>query len=265
MSAPGDTHAAYDDALAHHYDEDYEILRAGAADVAFYREAARAHGGAVLEVGCGTGRVLLPLARAGLTVTGVDPSTAMLAELERKLADEPPAVRERVTTHRGTFAELPVDGPFDFVYSAFRCFQHLETRADRLAALRELRRVLAPHGTLAFDLFDFSPEKAAAYVDERTDYRLEDGDVVRERRASSHVEPDGRAVRGRFRWLEDGVETDRAEFTLAIVPRDELIALLEESGLRLRALLADFEGAAWSADDPRELVVLAGRDDAHDA
>src|SRR5690242_5009291 len=68
-------------------------------DVALYLdEAARAgEPGTVLEIGCGTGRLTLPLARAGHVVTGVDLSPAMLARARSKLAAEPPEVRARVT------------------------------------------------------------------------------------------------------------------------------------------------------------------------
>jgi len=250
---------AYDAALARHYDQDYEILRRDAGDVRFYRELARACGSPVLEVGCGTGRVLLPIARDGLQVTGVDPSTPMLAQLEHKLAQEPAAVRARVRTLGGRFDELPVNGPFSLVFAAFRAFQHVHGREAQLTALRELARVLAPDGTLAFDAFDYSPQRASPPEDERCDYQLDQGGVLWERLSSARLSPDGRTLVGRFRWLRDGTEIDCAPFQLEIVRCEELLGLLSEAGLQLEALHADFEGAPWDEGDPRDIIVLARR------
>src|SRR5678815_2448305 len=59
------------------------------ADVDHYVALASAHGGPVLEIGCGNGRILLPIARAGVRVMGVDRSLPMLADLRAKVRAEP--------------------------------------------------------------------------------------------------------------------------------------------------------------------------------
>src|SRR4026209_866317 len=66
-------------------------------DVDFYVEEALAHGGQVLEVGCGTGRILLPAARQGVEITGLDKSPRMLEQCKARLAEERPEVRKSVT------------------------------------------------------------------------------------------------------------------------------------------------------------------------
>ena len=270
MSTPIGSFEPYDVALARHYDEDYAILRSGrggdpATDVRFYRELARACGGPVLEVACGTGRVALPIARDGHQLTGVDATRRMIEILTDKLADEPEDVRDRVHLYEGRFERLPFghgDGEqrFPLVYSAFRAFQHLYTPAQKLAGLREMARVLAPGGTLAFDLFDPDPRLIEAYADEHLDYQLQDGDELRERRTRSELVADGTVIRSSTRWLRDGIEVDSARFQMALTRRDELEQLLHEAGLKLHAIYADFEGAEWTPDNPRELVVLARHD-----
>ena len=70
---------SYESIIARHYDELYAVMRNRSGDVAFYGELARASGGPVLELGCGTGRTLLPIARSGIDCVGVDASPAMLA------------------------------------------------------------------------------------------------------------------------------------------------------------------------------------------
>ncbi len=103
--------------------------------------------GPVLELGVGTGRLALPLAERGLAVTGLDASEAMLERLSAK----PGA--QRVTLHRGDMAGPLPDGPWALVVVARNTFFNLTSEADQRAALREVRRVLAPGGSLLLEAF----------------------------------------------------------------------------------------------------------------
>jgi SAM-dependent methyltransferase len=139
------------------YDEDYAAL-GYSDDVAFYRDLAVESGGPVLETGCGTGRILLPTARAGIRIHGIDSSPDMLAVLRRKLESEPKEVRHRITLSQGDVRDAQVDGKFELVTAPFRVAQHLLKRVDQRAWLRNVKRHLAPGSTLVFDVFqpDFS-------------------------------------------------------------------------------------------------------------
>lgn len=249
---------AYPDSLARHYDQDYAILRPDGADIGFYGALADEADGEVLEVACGTGRVLLPLARARHRVTGVDPTESMLASLRAKLAGEPAEVQQRVSLLAGHFGavDLPRDR-FGLVYSAFRAFQHLETADAQRAALRELARLARPGGLVAFDAFEYAPRRARAFANEHQDYTLDVGDERHERRSRARLDPDAMLLRVRFRWLVDGRVQDTASITMRICSRDELLARLSEVGLELVELYADFARSPWCATDPRELVVVA--------
>lgn len=254
------TAAGYPDCLATHYDTDYDILRRDAGDVAFYRSLAAAADGPVCEVACGTGRVALPIARDGVTLTGVDPTAAMLEAFDRKLADEPAALRERVRLVAGSFHDVPLpDASFALVYSAFRAFQHLLDEDARRRALAELARLLRPGGLLAFDVFDYDLGKGNAYADEHLDYQLELDGVLHERRSQARFDRTSRVLNARFRWLADGAQTDAAELEMAAPTRDELVALLPAAGLELVDVFGDFERSPWTADQPREIVLLARR------
>ena len=80
---------------AKHYDAAYNV-KEDLVDRDFYLDLATEYNGPILELGCGTGRITLPLGRQGLDVTGVDASLSMLAVLRKKLAREPADVRRRV-------------------------------------------------------------------------------------------------------------------------------------------------------------------------
>ena len=138
---------------AKHYDAAYSV-KEDLVDRDFYLDLAREYGGPVLELGCGTGRIALPLARQGIDVTGMDASRAMLEVLRAKLADEPAAVKRRVRVVEGDFRALCLADQYPLVVIPFRPMQHMYTTEDQLAALRNAGRHLADGGVLAFDVFN---------------------------------------------------------------------------------------------------------------
>jgi SAM-dependent methyltransferase len=132
------------------YDYEYRRRR---ADVAFYRELARRRGAdRILELGAGTGRVTVPLARDGRQVVAVDRSAAMLTRLRRRIARLPDAAGSRITPVRGDLRSFSVDGQFPLVFAAFNVLEHLYTRVEVGACLQRIAAHLEPGGALAFDV-----------------------------------------------------------------------------------------------------------------
>jgi SAM-dependent methyltransferase len=254
----------YPAALARRYDRDYAAMGRSARDVAFYVELARAARGPVLEVACGTGRVLLPIARALADdaedgrVTGVDPSPEMRAQLLAKLGREPEAVRRLVTIYDGRFHRIPVRGPFALVCSPFRAFQHVHDAGEQRAALAAMAGVLAPGGTLAFDVFDFDPR--LAHRDGALDCEYDEGGRHIERRSTTRYDPEVSAVQVEMRWYADGTPTgERIEAPMHVYSHDALVDLVTGAGLRLAAIWGDFDRSPREAGTTRELVVVATR------
>jgi SAM-dependent methyltransferase len=130
-------------------------------DVNFFVEAARDAGGPVLEVGCGTGRILIPTARAGVEISGLDLSEHMLAVCRERLKAEPKPVRSRVKLVKGDMRQFELARTFSLVTLPFRPFQHLTTVEDQLACLDCIRRALAKGGKLILDIFNPSLEALA--------------------------------------------------------------------------------------------------------
>jgi SAM-dependent methyltransferase len=123
-------------------------------DVEFYVEEARAAGGTVVELACGTGRISVPIAKAGVRVIGVDGSAGMLAVAREHAEREGVDVDLRL----GDLRDPPVAERVPLVLIPFRSLLHMTTEADRLAALRAARALLTPGGRLVFDVFAPSPE-----------------------------------------------------------------------------------------------------------
>jgi len=137
--------SAYDN-IARLYDP---WSRSVVEDIAFYVEEATRSGGPVLELGVGTGRIAVPVAASGIDVVGIDLSAGML-EVARERAE---LAAVPVDLRQGDMRDPPVDGVFQLVLIPFRSLLHMETDADRRAALRAAARHLAPEGRLIFDVF----------------------------------------------------------------------------------------------------------------
>ena len=118
-------------------------------DIEFYVEEARASGGPVVELACGTGRIAVPIAKAGIHVIGVDGSAAML-EVAREYAA---AEGVELDLRHGDLREPPVPERVPLVLIPFRSLLHMTTEADRLRALAAARDLLLPGGRLIFDVF----------------------------------------------------------------------------------------------------------------
>ena len=125
-------------------------------DVDFYVDEALASGGPVVELAVGTGRIAVPIARAGVDVIGVDSSPAMLA-VARAAADSA-GVSSRVDLRLGDLREPPVDERVPLVICPFRSLLHMETEEEKLRALRAARGLLEPDGRFVFDVFSPSRE-----------------------------------------------------------------------------------------------------------
>ena len=135
---------------AEYYDRAYKTHK---ADIDFYLTTALEHGGPILELGCGTGRIALPLARAGFSVTGVDISPEMLGGLRRKLDEEPPEVRRRVKLEVADMRSLQLNRRYKLVISPFNAMQHLYTLDDFEQFCHSVKRHMMPRaGRFAFDV-----------------------------------------------------------------------------------------------------------------
>jgi SAM-dependent methyltransferase len=132
------------------YDYEYRRRR---ADVTFYRELAnQRRAGRVLELGAGSGRVTIPLARDGHQVVALDQSKAMLGKLRARVEALPRAAAARVTVAEGDLRDFTVAGKFPLVIAAFNVLEHLYTRGELDACLRRVAAHLAPGGAFAFDV-----------------------------------------------------------------------------------------------------------------
>jgi SAM-dependent methyltransferase len=258
-------HAGDFGSLAHYADPAYYDLtyRERQHDVDYYVALGRAtpdH--RVLEYGCGSGRITLPLANAKVRVTAVDLSGPMLATLTRRLAEAPAVVRERVAVHRADMRTFDCDERFSLVIAPFNTLLHLYEPDEMFAFLRQVRKHLAEGGRFVFDVSvpqvaDMSHEpdevlESPAFVDPTTGARV---------RYSERFEYD--PIRQLLViWMQFQPEDGSEGWTVPLVHRQyfpqELKAILMAAGFTRIEFVSDFSTEAPGPYTDSLVVLCAG-------
>ena len=236
-------------------------------DVNFFVEMAQRSGGAVLELGCGTGRVLIPTARAGVEIVGLDASPLMLEACRKKLSGEPESVQSNVAgLLDADMRSFEIGRQFSLITIPFRPFQHLLTVTDQISCLTKIHRHLVSDGTLVLDIFNPSLPHLA---DDK--YLQEHGDEP------EFTTDDGRKVLRRARVLSrdyfnqvtdneltyhvthpDGLEEKLVHrFLLRYIFRFEVEHLLARCNFSLEAVYSDYDKSPYGSKYPGELIIVA--------
>ncbi len=247
---------------------DHTPIYAARADVPFYVDCARHASGKTLELGCGTGRILIPTAAAGCNIVGLDASGFMLERCRTKLERQPTEVQRRARLAQGNMIDFNLNESFALITIPFRGFQHLLRTEEQLSCLSCVHRHLAPGGRLVFDAFQPNPRY------------LHDPEYLEEREEFGETPlPDGRSFRRTWRIAAyrraeqineiefiyylthaDGTKERIVEpFPLRYFYRFELEHLLARAGLRLTNLYGDFDRTPLRDDSP-EMIFVAERD-----
>ncbi|MFL5483867.1 MAG: class I SAM-dependent methyltransferase [Gemmatimonadaceae bacterium] len=243
---------------------DHVALYGSRGDIGFYVDLARGTKGDVLELGCGSGRILLPIARLGKRIDGLDSSEAMLARCARKLDAEPNSVKAKVSLHGGDARGFDLGRVFALVIAPFRVLQNLCSIDDQLGFLRSAARHLAGDGRLAFDVFN--PNFSAMVA----------SDGIEREDTPPTTLPDGRVFRRtarvkRVRRVDQISEIDLTYYLINAsgedVPlfvhslemrwylRSELVHLIERSGMAIEAIYGDFDGSPLTDASPEIIAI----------
>ena len=201
----------------------------------------------VLELACGTGRFSLPLAQTGAALVAGDIDTVMLEAARRRLA----AVGANAEFCQFDMRGFDLGRHFDRLVIAANSLMHLLETEDLLACLSAIRRHLAPHGELRFDVFVPSVALLARQPGERLPlgkgrFSTSRGEVKVDETIS--YDPHRQISTADLFWSRDGAADFRVtRLVLRQIFPAELPLLLERSGLRLIARYGDFSGAPFGS------------------
>jgi SAM-dependent methyltransferase len=220
-------------------------------DIPFYITYAQQCGGEVLEGACGTGRILIPMAQAGSTVTGLDNSQGMLDVAKKKVEQLDKITQSRISLIRGDLTDFNIGKRFALIFIAYRSFQCLVTKEEQGACLDCIRKHLADDGLVILDLFaprhDYLAEQKrhlelSSFFDEtlgaEVTRRAEDeynlvNQTLKEDRAYEWKDHQGNQQC--YTW----------SFELSYLFRNEAELLLEKHGLAVTDVFGDFKKAPY--------------------
>lgn len=248
-AAPQELGSIYDDAA--HYDRLTRWTAPG--DLSLYLELLGHHGGPVLELACGTGRIAFPLARRGVEVVGVDRSAVMLARARQRAAVEGGTVELRC----GDLRALELDRRFPLIILGYNAFNHLYELDDVRRCVATVQHHLRAEGRFVIDTFNPDPTK------------LRQGEVEQVFEA---VEPhSGRMVRlfeqDRYdaatqinhvtlRFEVEGEAAARVDdLSMRVFFPRELDALLELCGLSIERKLGSYSGAPFTSSSSKQILI----------
>jgi SAM-dependent methyltransferase len=204
-------------------------------------------GTSVLDLGCGYGRIAVPLAKSGCIVTGLDGNSTML----RKAAEYAGSAAVDITfVHRDMQDAEPLPGEFDAVVNMSTAFGYADDPDGDLAALESVCKALRPGGLFLIDL-------------ENRDSKIRTARSARFEMAGTTIEcrREFDALSGRWReamsWVQDGTP-DSAVFSVRLYSATEVIDLLGRSGLAFVRAWGWFDGSPYDIDS-RRMILLARR------
>jgi SAM-dependent methyltransferase len=222
-------------------------------DLGYYRQLCQHRAGATLELGCGTGRLLLPLLASGVDIEGIDQSPGMLQQLHCAAQ----ALDLNPKTHLGSLTDFSVSRAFNTVLCPYSVLTYLTTSAELATCLQRIKQVLAPHGLLVLDTF--IPQDVTPFDDFRLDYRRPHGSGIlqREKRIAKKGEhSECNQIERRYTLFNADGATERTWLTCDLIrpyTETELIQSATAQGFTYTASCFDFD---QNSDKPPQFVVL---------
>jgi ubiquinone/menaquinone biosynthesis C-methylase UbiE len=236
-------------------------------DIDFYVELAQSVEPLVLELATGTGRISLPIARAGVPIIGIDSSVEMLAVARQKLDQEPDLPLRLVQADMRDFDLPDSKGAIGLVIIPFRSFLHLKTTEDQIACLTRIHDHLRKGGLLALNFFVPDVELIAAHlgklgrvVSRYYSFTSPDSGNEIEVMGSRQYGATEQSIDQRFmfqEWAVDGtlLRTTRRGYTLCYIWPREFEHLLARCGFEVEALYGFFDKRPFDEKSPEQVWV----------
>jgi SAM-dependent methyltransferase len=234
-------------------------------DIGFYLGLAEEHGvsgGPILDVGCGTGRVMFPLAQAGYEMHGIDNEQAMLERARERLAGVSKETAKRLHFHHGDVLSYAMPIKFALTLVPYNGLMHFREQEQQIALLKQLRQWTRDDGLLVLDLPNagdvFGTQDSESMVFERTFLEPETGHMVMQQSLSLL---DRTTQQLKVTWIYDEITEDGtvkrtfASLMLYYYFFNELNLLLKHTGFEVVDVYGDLEGGPYEDGAPRMVVI----------
>ena len=248
------------DAIAPFYDIEHAHF---SEDLDMYQNFTESSGGTILELACGSGRVLLPLAEAGYDVVGIDTSAQMLAIAQQRVQELGRSVRcELIQQDMGT---MHLGRKFRMAFIALGSFAHIVTRKAQQQALANIRAHLSTGGLFLLDISNADArymEDLAGHVLHQGTWKRDDGTIL-----THFVSPASSPAQHLLELThfydqhQQGGSVQRTTVTthLYLFDRSEMELLLEGAGFAVKDVYGDYDLGPYLLDSPRMIFVTEAR------
>ena len=238
---------------AKYYESEYTFRD----DVELYLRMAGKIRGEVLELACGSGRVLIPFAEAGYRITGLDIAPLMLEKAADRIKSLPANVRRRIALIEGDMRKFSLRKKYQLVLLVFNSFVNLTSREDQKIILKKIYRHLAPDGRLIVSVINpnrsWFREKIPVVKFYGTWEYEKSGEFFERFYFNTH---DPQTQRMTFNLVYDtinkdgSVRRDRNMVPIHYLNSFELQYMLEHEGFTINNLFGDHEGESFRPDSP---------------
>lgn len=248
--------------------EAYDLTYAYRKDIYFFIDYSKRAKGRTLELGCGTGRILIPIAFSGSKITGLDLSNSMLRKCREKLSKHTIQVQERVRLIHGSMTNFETGEMYALVTTAFRSFQYLISVEEQKDCLYSISKHLYRHGLLILDLINVIGPwiQDLKYTTERevvADSKLPDGRSLRctTRASAFHRAEQYNDIEIIYYITDfDGrIERLVQAFPLRYFFRYEVEHLLRICGFRVLEIFGDYDRSKYLYNSP-EMIFIAEKE-----
>jgi SAM-dependent methyltransferase len=251
--------AGFYNAIIRYYDAENSGKR---DDVNLYLELAQKYDESIFEFGCGTGRVMIPLAEQGYNVHGVDNEKAML-DIAERVRSASPILTKNMTLHHGDVLTYDLEKKFKLVLVSYNGLMHFHEQETQVKLLQRLRAWTADDGLLVLDLPNageiFATQETDSVMYERSFLEPETGHMVMQQ-SVSYLDRVTQLLR--VTWIYDEITADGtvkrtvAPHVLYYYFYSELKLLLEKAGFKVKSVYGDTEYGPYE-DGCERMVVFA--------
>jgi 2-polyprenyl-3-methyl-5-hydroxy-6-metoxy-1,4-benzoquinol methylase len=240
----------------------------GKHETAWYLDNIHTSGGPVLDLGCGTGRLSLLVAREGFHVTGLDQSPGMLHLFNDKLNQESKEIRKRIQVSRQKMSDFSLDRKFNTIICV-DAFFHNTSVDEEIHCLKCVRKHLKPHGRFLFNLPNPNCEFIQKWKDpenqkfeERGRYTLDDesGTILVEQ--ASLCDEFEQTVKTRLRFTRfdaqgNKIDQEESSWVIRYIFKHEAVHLLYRMGFVVKSLVGDYQNGP--VKNGSQLIFEVGR------
>jgi len=228
-------------------------------DIPFYISQALKFGGPVLELACGTGRLAIPIAEAGLEIRGLDISEPMLVMARQKAADK----NLKIEFIRADCRDFDLNRKFNLIFVAFNSITHIHDGESIKAFFSSVRKHLSAEGRFIIDVFN--PDLKILMRDPSQRYPALEYSLPENNETVIITENnvyDRSTQINRIKWyykIGDREDARIDNLNMRIFYPQELDALLEFNGFEMEVKYGDFDESLFNSDSPKQLVICRRR------